>query len=63
MRQFDSRSYAACAGVAAAAAASFADVVSGCRWTILVDHSALGSAPFALNVQLDEQEEEEEEVS
>ncbi len=61
MRQFDSRSYAACPGVAAAAA-SFADVVSGYRWTILVDHSALGSAPLALNVQVDEEEEEEEEV-
>ncbi len=50
----------ACPGVAADAA-SFADVVFGCRGTILVDHSALGSAPLALNVQVDEEEEEEEE--
>ncbi len=57
MRQYDLWIYVACPGVAAAAA-SFADVVSGCRWTILVDHSALGSAPLALNVQVDEEEEE-----
>ncbi len=59
MRQYDLWIYVACPGVAAAAAASFADVVFGCLWTILVYHSALGSGPLALSVQVDEEEEEE----